>query len=358
MKKNRAALALLALLGVMNIDAGRKDETEQDRLFARSPEELESGFEGRMPREEGFMRDVSSSSSSSAVQLAKPIVQPVEKAGYSLTIIRKDTPIQGTFKEFQFNAEKQKLEGNVLDFKQYLSGSSNEYFGIPVEQQKLLLNGRELKNEDLLSTLPSSSTLYLEVIEKKSEKKPEEKEKAPALPSRSVKQQPKQQTISKPISQMTSREIGALDVHNLSEKQKEELVEIALFSGLESNRSAARKVIEQVSGKKDWTQEVKGYKDSILKEFKKSLGYQAQEDSSSKKMVAIKPIDKMTSREIGALKYENLSSQEQEQLFEMGLFSGLESNRSAARKVIDAYHKSKGMDPISWDKQLAEILAG
>ncbi len=61
-----------------------------------------------------------------------------------------------------------------------------------------------------------------------------------------------------------------------------------------------------------------------------------------------KGISKMTSAEMGRLKYENLTQAEQEEIRNMALFSALESHRNAARKVIDLYRTGKGQPKINW----------
>ncbi len=70
------------------------------------------------------------------------------------------------------------------------------------------------------------------------------------------------------------------------------------------------------------------------------------------------PIRNMTSKEVGQLKFGDLTESEREEVMNMALFSALESHRNAARKVIDLYRTGNKLPKIEWEKQLAAILAG
>lgn len=366
MKKNLVILALIALIaGNVNAVAKRLIPGSEEALFMNPQEEPEFSSEEGLFQHEGY--PIGSGSAARPIQI-KPIekIKPIEPTVYTLKIVRKDVPSAGVSQEIELtNEEGKPLQGDILELKRYIAQHKNEYFGIPIEEQKLLFNGNELKNEGLLSTFPSGATLYLEVKEKKSEGLQEaaptvvERKEAAAIKEESKQMSQKKSALKKPISTMTSREIGQLKYDDLSEEDQTEIFKIATLSGLEAHRNAARKVFEKSGKKIDWAKRMANMKNDAREEFMKlmTLASDVKAEESVKKSSA-KLLDKMSSQEIGALKYENLSPAQQEQLFEMALFSGLESNRSAARKVIDIYRASKKMEKLQWDKQLADILAG
>jgi hypothetical protein len=364
MKKNLLIVALIALIAG-NVNAVAKKLTGLEEAHFMNPSQEEG--QGFSSEEEVFQGEGFPSGYGSGAQpiQTKPAVETktVKNAVYTLKIVRKDVPSAGQSQVIELtNEEGKPLEGDVSKLKQYIAQHENQYFGIPVEQQKLLFDGNELKNEGLLSTFPSGATLYLEVIEKKGAEKQEaaqaEQKESPQkpAPSKSTSALTKS-TLKKPISKMTSRELAALDGNKLTEDEMKELVMISLFSGLEANRSAARKVVdkmnkEQSSKVVDWEKVIKEQKAKRIEKLMVPMGA----ESAATKSPA-KAIEKMTSKEMGALKYENLTSAQQELLFEIALFSGLEDKRSVARKVIDTYRASKGMEKLQWDKQLENIFA-
>ncbi len=165
---------------------------------------------------------------------------------------------------FYDEADKQ---GTILELKQWLSTNGNDqeeaFTDQPPEKQILTLHGKVLAdNAIVLQVVRNGDTVYFDFIkpvqkveaaqveqESKREKviKSEEPTKAHA-PSKSVPSAKiipvVKSTLKKPIRNMTSKEVGQLKFGDLTESEREEVMNMALFSGLESHRNAARKVID------------------------------------------------------------------------------------------------------------------
>ncbi len=90
---------------------------------------------------------------------------------------------------------------------------------------------------------------------------------------------PIKSSLKKPISKMTSAEIGKLDPNTLNDQQRAEIENMARFSALESHRNAARKVIERAQGKSlNWAEEVKKANKAKADRLKQELGGASEQE--------------------------------------------------------------------------------
>ncbi len=294
MKKNIIAIALLAFMGTLNISAADDAfniivktltgklinvEVTSGMTIGELKQKIFNTEKISVDQQKLFFNGAELEDAKTINDAAND--KPIEKESLLHLVLRLNhrVSVKNPEKSSVVETLSVPVGSTIIALKKEIT-KNKELGNIAVVNQVLTFEGKELGDDEKISDYPmlrDSANVVILTDRTKSSTLPEKSavssgskiKEASSTPASSVSSLAKKSTLSKPISKMTSREVGSLNYENLSPEAQKELVEMALLSGLESNRNAARKVFEQAKGKINWTEQTIKFKEGIRDTFMK-----------------------------------------------------------------------------------------